>query len=145
MYYSSETESMISKISADKPFEPNLQDEILKIFQYRKQFSPLSDIRSIIRREKNQLEKIIFSADSSERFPIRNIIRLICKLSTLESAAKIKNMFFKEMRLGCDYFSGKIVLDTEEKEIMITYDWCWTDFNRGIGFDRFPKFEITEI
>ena len=145
MYYSQETEEMVKKIDREHLFSATVSEDVHQILRLRNKFSPLSDIRSILKREGLHLNRIIFSNNSSERFPLRNIVRLICKIANLEFAQYIQSIYFKEMRLGCDYFKGSLVIDTEEKERMIEFEWCWTDFNRGIGFDRFSYFEVKEL
>ncbi|RMG38674.1 MAG: hypothetical protein D6732_04950 [Methanobacteriota archaeon] len=136
---------MVKKIMKDRLFPDPLLEDLHQIFDLRNKFSPLSDIRSILKRENHHLNRIIFSNNSSERYPLRNVIRLICKLAQVEFASSIEKIYLQKMRLGCDYFTGSIMVDTEISEFLVEYEWCWTDFNKGIGFDRFSHFEVRKL
>ncbi len=144
MFYSVETEKRIEQLIKHPEFSGQLQTDILQIISFMRIYSPLTDIRQILKKEGVRLLSIIVSSSPSHRLPLRNIIRLIAKLSDLEFSKEIAKIYLKSMRIGCNYFSGEMTVDTANECYEINYRWCWTDFSNGIGYDRFSKFLLVK-
>ncbi len=128
-----------------KPFNESFFRDVQLLFHLSSKYSPLSDIRSILKREQLHLGCMIFSAESGERYLLRNVIRLILKLSHQPYANKIRAITLKKSRIGCDYFLGQITVNTDENSFVLDYVWQWSAFSKPIGYDRFVKFETIQI
>lgn len=104
-------------------------------------YSPLSDFRKILHEENISLHHIKIVAQTNSRFPMRNIVRLLAKIATLQTA-EISMITFSSMDIGCDFFGGSFFIDycNEESE-QIEFKWQWTAFHGLIDFDKFVTFD----
>ncbi len=145
MKYAQVTEEKIRELLTSETFNPSIQTELEYIIGLRRKYSPLSDILSILKREGKSLTFITFKKSGFQFLPLRNVIRVLLKLSSVESSHLYKKIEIYGMEIGCDYFKGKCCIYLEESCIKINYLWRWTGFEGDIHYDKFINFETIEI
>lgn len=142
MYYAQSTlDALCGGIDSDLFVVP-LQQAIVQIFRISKLYSPLLDIRLALQEENLLLQKIIFALPTAKYF-IRNIVRVLAKVSVGSYKSQISRITFLEMSNGCDYFKGIFIIDfIDQTSHKIIYIWQWTAYMDGIDFDKFRDYEI---
>ena len=126
-------------------FSESLKETIEKLEEFSYKYSPLSDVNQICRRENTRLSYISFSNGGRNRFPIRNIIRVIARLGRESLGSKICGLHFRSMTLRCDTFEGSAIIDLENQHSKnLEFRWKWTDFDGQINYDKFTYFNIKE-
>ena len=126
-------------------FSESLKETIEKLEEFSYKYSPLSDVNQICRRENTRLLHASFTNGGTNRFPIRNIIRIIARLGRESFESKICGLHFRSMTLRCDTFEGNAIIDLENGDSKdLEFRWKWTDFDGEINYDKFTNFTIKE-
>lgn len=107
--------------------------------------SPLSDINFLLDKTGRSIPNICIP-NRKYWLPIRNVIRIIAKLSQ-HTSAKIDKIELISMDCNCDSFTGMIKINlTDGKQITGNYSWKWTLFPGVVkNYDKFIEFPISTI
>lgn len=132
-------------------FVKQLFNEIEATIALAVEYSPLSDFSFLINKAGENINLISTVEDRSSWMPIRNVIRILAKIATLDilDTTKINEVKIEKMYCGCDYFEGDISLTLENGEKIVgAYRWQWTAFQgRDRHFNKFtifPEIQVSE-
>lgn len=126
-------------------YSETIQNSISKLIDLIIEYSPMSDVNYILYKTGIKLPGLgLRNGDSGSWMPIRNVGRLLAKVSTQDYISPITFVEIETMECGCDYFQGKLVVSLEDgSQYQGKYRWQWTAFSGNErSFDKFTTFPI---
>lgn len=123
-------------------FNPTLQSSVEQLIDLLNKSSPMSDINYVFYKSGiKKLAGLKLPQGETSWMPIRNVIRIIANIASVDCNGNISTIDIRSMKSGCDYFEGEISLEIDGKRMVSgPYRWQWTAFP---GYERsFDKFTI---